>query len=83
MTSLCVDSDGICSAPVRPGAAGKPMPGWDIRVLDEGGHEVHILRLSLSVRLPSVQFLSVAVLSSFCYFSGFLTLSSGGFRMIG
>ncbi|MFN8453529.1 MAG: propionyl-CoA synthetase [Anaerolineae bacterium] len=25
---------------VRPGSAGKPSPGYDLRVLDEGGHEV-------------------------------------------
>ena len=29
---------GIELLPVKPGSAGKPVPGFDIQVLDEGGH---------------------------------------------
>ena len=31
---------GIERFPVKPGSATKPLPGWDVRILDEGGHEV-------------------------------------------
>ncbi|SDF89814.1 propionyl-CoA synthetase [Limimonas halophila] len=31
---------GIEPMPVKPGSACKPMPGWDVRVLDEGGAEL-------------------------------------------
>lgn len=26
---------------MKPGSAGKPMPGWDVRVVDDEGNEVH------------------------------------------
>ena len=26
--------------PIRPGSAGKPMPGYDVRIVDDDGHEV-------------------------------------------
>ena len=31
---------GIELMPVKPGSSTKPMPGWDLRVLDPEGHEV-------------------------------------------
>ena len=31
---------GIEQMPVKPGSSTKPMPGWDLRVLDTDGHEV-------------------------------------------
>ncbi|WP_417522612.1 AMP-binding protein [Marinovum sp.] len=31
---------GLGAFPVKPGSPGKPMPGYDIRVLDDAGHEV-------------------------------------------
>ncbi|MDJ0638554.1 MAG: propionyl-CoA synthetase [Paracoccaceae bacterium] len=31
---------GLGGFPVKPGSPGKPMPGYDIRVLDDDGHEV-------------------------------------------
>jgi propionyl-CoA synthetase len=31
---------GIELLPVKPGSAGKPVPGYDVRVLDDGGDEV-------------------------------------------
>jgi propionyl-CoA synthetase len=31
---------GIELLPVKPGSASVPMPGYDLRVLDDGGHEV-------------------------------------------
>ncbi|MYK32069.1 MAG: propionyl-CoA synthetase [Boseongicola sp. SB0670_bin_30] len=31
---------GLGTFPVKPGSPGKPMPGYDVRVLDDDGHEV-------------------------------------------
>ena len=31
---------GLGAFDIRPGAAGKPMPGWDVQALDEGGQPV-------------------------------------------
>lgn len=31
---------GIELFPIKPGSAGKPVPGFDIHILDEGGHEL-------------------------------------------
>ena len=31
---------GLGTFPIKPGSPGKPMPGYDIRVLDDDGHEV-------------------------------------------
>ncbi len=30
---------GLGAFPVRAGSAGRPMPGWDVRIINEGGHE--------------------------------------------
>ncbi|MBT8442905.1 MAG: propionyl-CoA synthetase [Gammaproteobacteria bacterium] len=31
---------GLGAFPVRAGSAGRPMPGWDVRVIATGGHEL-------------------------------------------
>ena len=38
ITATCV---GIDTVPVKPGSAGKPVPGWDVHVLDESGARAH------------------------------------------
>ncbi len=44
---------GLGLFPVKPGSAGKPSPGYDLRVLDEGGHEAPPGQIgSLVVKLP-------------------------------
>ncbi|HUN49191.1 MAG TPA: propionyl-CoA synthetase [Stellaceae bacterium] len=46
---------GIELMPVKPGSSTKPMPGWDLRVLDPEGHEVkrgEIGALVLKLPLP-------------------------------
>ena len=44
---------GLGGFPVRHGSPGKPMPGYDIRVLDDAGHEVPPGTLgNIVVRLP-------------------------------
>jgi propionyl-CoA synthetase len=44
---------GLGLFPVRPGSAGKPSPGYDIRILDEGGHETPPGKIgSITVKLP-------------------------------
>jgi propionyl-CoA synthetase len=37
---VCANPLGIEEFPVKPGSATKPMPGYDVRVLDEEGQEV-------------------------------------------
>jgi propionyl-CoA synthetase len=44
---------GIELLPIKPGSATVPMPGWDVRVLDEAGEEVEPETIgSVVVRLP-------------------------------
>ena len=44
---------GICQLPVKPGSPTKAAPGYDLRVLDEGGQPVKQGKIgSLVVRLP-------------------------------
>ena len=44
---------GLGLFPVKPGSAGKPSPGYDLRILDEGGHEVPRGQIgSIVVKLP-------------------------------
>jgi propionyl-CoA synthetase len=38
--AICANCMGIEPLPVKPGSPTKAVPGWDVRVLDEGGHEV-------------------------------------------
>ena len=37
---ICGNPLGIEQLPVKPGSAGVPMPGYDVQILDDGGHEV-------------------------------------------
>ncbi|MGE5201212.1 MAG: propionyl-CoA synthetase [Acidobacteriota bacterium] len=44
---------GIELMPIKPGSSTKPMPGWDLRVLDPEGHEVKRGEIgALVVKLP-------------------------------
>ncbi len=44
---------GLGLFPVKPGSAGKPAPGYDVRILDEGGHEAPAGKIgSITVKLP-------------------------------
>ena len=36
---ICANCMGIEALPVRPGSPTKAVPGWDVRVVDEGCHE--------------------------------------------
>jgi propionyl-CoA synthetase len=38
--SICGNPVGLTQFPVKPGSATKPMPGYDIRILDDDGKEV-------------------------------------------
>jgi propionyl-CoA synthetase len=38
--AICGNPVGLTQFPVKPGSATKPMPGYDIRILDEDGKEV-------------------------------------------
>ena len=38
--SICANPAGIELMPVKHGSPTKPVPGWDVRVLDEGNNEV-------------------------------------------
>jgi len=37
---ICANPLGIESFPVKPGSATRPVPGYDVRILDEAGQEV-------------------------------------------
>ncbi len=44
---------GLGALPVRAGSPAVPMPGYDVRILDEGGHEVAPGTLgAIAIRLP-------------------------------
>jgi propionyl-CoA synthetase len=44
---------GLEMLPVKPGSCTKPVPGYDVRVLDENGHEVPANQIgSIVVKLP-------------------------------
>jgi propionyl-CoA synthetase len=51
--AICGNPVGLTAFPVKPGSATKPMPGYDVRILDEEGQEVPPGRTgSIAVRLP-------------------------------
>ena len=51
--SICANPAGIELMPVKHGSPTKPVPGWDIRVLDEAQHEVAAGEIgALVARLP-------------------------------
>ena len=44
---------GVEPLPVKPGSATVPMPGWDVRILDDAGEEVEAEEIgNVVVRLP-------------------------------
>jgi propionyl-CoA synthetase len=51
--SIVANSLGIEKFPVKHGSPTKPVPGWDVQVLDEGGHNVAANQIgSLVCKLP-------------------------------
>ena len=51
--AICGNPVGLTTFPVKPGSATKPMPGYDVRILDDEGHEVAAGRTgSIVIRLP-------------------------------
>ncbi len=51
--AICANCMGIEALPVKEGSPTRPAPGWDLRVLDEGGNEVKPGEIgNLAVRLP-------------------------------
>ena len=51
--AIAANCMGICQLPVKPGSPTKAAPGYDLRVLDEGGQPVKQGKIgSLVVRLP-------------------------------
>ena len=51
--TICGNPAGIELLEVKPGSATVPMPGYDIQVLDEGGHEVEEGDIgSIVIKLP-------------------------------
>jgi len=60
--SICACCIGIEAVPVREGAAGRPVPGMDVRVLDVDGAEVacgEIGALTVALPLPPGTFLGL------------------------
>jgi propionyl-CoA synthetase len=51
--SICADPIGLEALPVKPGSAGVPVPGYDVRILGEDGKEVAPGTIgAICVRLP-------------------------------
>jgi len=51
--AICGNPVGLASFPVKPGSATKPMPGYDVRILDDEGQEVPAGRTgSIAIKLP-------------------------------
>ncbi len=51
--SICANPVGLGLMPVKYGSPGVPMPGYDLRVLDDAGHEVDAGTLgNIVVKLP-------------------------------
>jgi propionyl-CoA synthetase len=51
--AICANCVGLGSLPVKHGSPTKPVPGWDVRVLDEQGREAKRGATgALAVRLP-------------------------------
>jgi propionyl-CoA synthetase len=51
--AICANPLGVELLPVKPGSPTLPMPGYDVRVLDDEGHEVAPGRMgAIVVRLP-------------------------------
>ncbi len=51
--SICANCRGIELLPVKPGSAGPPAPGWDMRVMSEDGGEAAAGEIgALVARLP-------------------------------
>jgi propionyl-CoA synthetase len=50
---ICANCLGLAALPVKPGSPTRPVPGWDVRVLDAEGHPVAPgLIGNLAIRLP-------------------------------
>ena len=51
--AICANPVGIEPMPIKPGSPTVPMPGYDVRVLDEAGDEVEAGAIgTLCIRLP-------------------------------
>ncbi len=51
--AICGNPVGLTQFPVKPGSATKPMPGYDIQILDEEGHRVPAGTTgSIAIKLP-------------------------------
>jgi propionyl-CoA synthetase len=50
---ICANCLGIEALPVKPGSAARPVPGWDVQVLDAEGHPATPREIgALAVKLP-------------------------------
>ncbi len=51
--AICSNYLGIELLPVKPGSPTLPAPGYDVRILDEGGHEMPVGAIgAIAVKLP-------------------------------
>jgi propionyl-CoA synthetase len=51
--AICGNPVGLTRFPVKPGSATKPMPGYDVRIVDDEGQEVPAGRTgSIAIKLP-------------------------------
>jgi len=51
--AICANCMGLHHFPVKPGSPTKPVPGWDVRIVNEAGKEInHNETGALVVRLP-------------------------------
>ncbi len=51
--TICGNPVGLGALPVKYGSAGVPMPGYDLQILDDAGHEVEAGTLgNIAIKLP-------------------------------
>lgn len=51
--AICGNPLGIEKLPVKIGSPSVPMPGYDVKILDEGGHELPVGELgAIAIKLP-------------------------------
>ena len=86
--AICATCRGIEASPIRPGSAGLPVPGVDVRALDAAGHEVapgSIGALAIKLPLPPGTFLGLwnaeqqCRESYFASFPGFYSTADAGY----
>lgn len=47
---MCTNYSNLTSFKMKPGSACKPVPGYDVKILDENGEEIKVLNIHVYIR---------------------------------